>query len=448
MFRTADGQSHLATFLLVCALFCLSGLCNGMIDVLNKHFQNSLHVSKAQSAFVQAAWYGGYFLLALPAGLVAQRFGYRRGILCGLGVIALGCLCFIPVTRLAGEQAAVFAAFLAALSVVACGFAFLETIANPYATVLGHPDAGVARINLAQSCNALGWIFGPLLGGSFVLSKTAEVNTSNARLFLPYLIVAGIVSLLFAAFCFAPVPELHARAEGTPAGEASAKPAKPLWQTPHFTLAIASQFLYCAAQTGIFSFFINYVRDPAYMPALPPALASRLPQQTAYLHGGLWHITEYGAGALLSLAFIAFTLGRFSGSALLRVVPAHRVLGLYALCNTGLLGLVTLGLGWASVAALLLSFFFMSIMYPTNFALAIRGLGERTKLASSWMVTAIVGGSVMPVLMGLVADRHSMRAGFIIPLFCFALIALYGLLWPRLYRAGQTAGPSENPSQG
>jgi len=433
MFRTEDGRNHLATFLLVCCLFCLSGLCNGMIDVLNKHFQNSLHVTKAQSALVQGFWYGGYFLLALPAGLFARRFGYRGGILFGLSVIAVGCVCFVPVTRITGSQMTVFTVFLLALGVVASGFTFIETIANPYATVLGAPEAGVARINLAQSCNAAGWIFGPLLGGSFILSKTGEANTSNASLYIPYLIVAGIVAVLIAAFAFAPVPELHA---ANKAGDDTAAPTseRPLYKEWHFTLAVASQFLYCAAQTGIFSFFINYVKDPGYMPALPPGIAGLLPETMKYLDGGAWHITEYGASAMLSVAFVFFTVGRFTGSAILRFAPAHRVLGLYALCNVALMGLILLGLGWLSVVALILSFFFMSVMYPTHFALAIHGLGERTKLASSWMVTAVVGGSVMPVLMGWLADRSSMRMGFVMPLACFVCIMLYGFGWQRLYQ--------------
>ena len=439
MFRTADGKSVLVTFLLVCCLFCLSGLCNGMIDVLNKHFQNSLHVSKAQSALVQGFWYGGYFLLALPAGLFARRFGYRGGILFGLAVITVGCVCFVPVTKIAGSQMTVFSVFLLALGLVACGFTFIETIANPYATVLGSPDAGVARINLAQSCNAVGWIFGPLLGGSFILSKTGEANTSNASLYIPYLIVAGIVAALIAAFAFAPVPELHAEAEAQ-AGAGGQAPARPLHREWHFVFAVASQFLYCAAQTGIFSFFINYVKDPGYMPALPPGIAALLPDNMKYLSGGAWHITEYCASAMLSMAFIFFTAGRFSGSAILRFAPAHRVLGIYALCNVALMALIFLGLGWVSVAALILSFFFMSIMYPTHFALAIHGLGERTKLASSWMVTAIVGGSIMPVLMGWIADRSSMRVGFLMPLACFVCIMLYGFGWQRLYRPTRVSG--------
>jgi len=403
-----------------------------MIDVLNKHFQNSLHVSKAQSALVQGFWYGGYFLLALPAGLFGRRFGYRGGIVFGLSVITAGCLCFVPVTKITGSQFEIFSVFLLALGLVACGFTFIETIANPYATVLGAPESGVARINLAQSCNAVGWIFGPLLGGSFILSKTGQVNTSNANLYIPYLLVAGIVALLIVAFSIAPVPDLHAD-EAMAATEIRRSPARPLHKEWHFVLAILSQFLYCAAQTGIFSFFINYLKDPQYVPALPVWVAGLLPADMKYFQDGIWHITEYCASAMLSLAFIFFTIGRFSGSAILRFVPGHRVLGIYALCNTVLMALVFLDFGWTSVLALILSFFFMSIMYPTHFALAIRGLGERTKLGSSWMVTAIVGGAIMPVLMGWLADRYSMRVGFLMPLVCFIGIMFYGFYWRRLF---------------
>jgi FHS family L-fucose permease-like MFS transporter len=445
MFRTPDGVNHLATFVLICCLFCLSGLCNGMIDVLNKHFQNSLQVSKAQSALVQGFWYGGYFLLALPAGMFARRFGYRRGILFGLTVISIGCVCFVPVTKITGSQMTIFSVFLLALGLVACGFTFIETIANPYATVLGPPEAGVARINLAQSCNAVGWIFGPLLGGSFILSKTEQFNTSNASLYIPYLIVAGIVAVLIAAFALAPVPDLHAREEARIAANGSTQ-TRPLFKEWHFVLAIVSQFLYCAAQTGIFSFFINYMKDPHYVPRLPLWLADLLPANMKYEQAGIWHITEYCASAALSLAFIFFTLGRFSGSAILRFAPAHRVLGVYALFNVALMTLVFLGLGWISVLALILSFFFMSIMYPTHFALAIRGMGERTKLASSWMVTAIVGGSIMPIFMGWLSDHYSMRVGFVMPLMCFCFIAFYSFSWRKWFAHDMASDKRNTPA--
>jgi MFS transporter, FHS family, L-fucose permease len=228
------------------------------------------------------------------------------------------------------------------------------------------------------------------------------------------------------------VPDLHAAEEARAATRDRAH-QRPLFRERHLVLAIVAQFLYCAAQTGIFSFFINYLKDPHSTPALPAWLAELLPGNMKYLAGGVWHITDYCASAMLSLAFIFFTVGRFSGSALLRFAPAHRVLGIYALANVLLMGLVFLGLGWLSVVSLILSFFFMSIMYPTHFALAIRGLGERTKVASSWMVTAIVGGSIMPMLMGWLADQYSMRVGFLMPLACFIGIMAYGFSWQKLY---------------
>ena len=425
MFRTSDGTNHLLTFALVCCLFLLWGLCNGMIDVLNKHFQNSLGITKTQSALVQGAWYAAYFLMAFPSGWVAKKFGYRGGILSGLGIVLLGSLLFVPVTRVVAPEIVVFAFFLGALFIVASGLTFLETVANPYATVLGPTDSAVTRINLAQSCNAVGWILGPIIGSQFILSKTQTANTSNASLALPYLIVAVLVTVLVVVFFKAPVPDLQA-GEESPTGSIGTRGERPLSRERHFLLAILSQFLYVAAQTGIFSFFINYVKDDRYMPTLPLWLAKVLPDATRFLAGDTWRITEYGAGLLLSLAFVFFTLGRFSGSAILRYCKPHLTLGLYASVNVLLMFLVFLNLGWLSVGALILSFFFMSIMYPTHFALGIRGLGGRTKFASSCMVTAIIGGAVMPLFMGWLTDHYSMGAGFLMPMGCFGFIALYG----------------------
>ena len=438
LFRGSDGTDHTATFVLMCCLFLLWGLCNGMIDVLNKHFQNSLGVSKAESAFVQGFWYSGYFLMALPSGWIARRFGYRGGILMGLCIVIIGALLFVPVTGLHASKNVMFYAFLCPLFLMAAGLTFLETVCNPYTTVLGSPEAAVSRINLAQSCNAVGWILGPILGSTFILSTTEKINTSNEKLYLPYLVVAGIVAVLVLAVRIVPVPDIQA-ASGTAEAD-SPRVERPLVREPHFLLAIASQFLYCAGQIGIFSFFINYVKDDRYMPALPAWLAGCLPANMKYLHLDAWHITEYGAGVLLSVAFGLFTAGRFSGSYILRFRKAHTVLGQYALINVVLMLLVVLGLGWVSVIALMASFFFMSIMYPTHFALGIHGLGEKTKLAASFMVTAVVGGAIMPIFMGWLAERYSMRVGFLMPLACFVCVMLYGFNWPRLYRrpAGDT----------
>ena len=371
--------------------------------------------------------------MALPSGWVARRFGYRAGILTGLIVVIAGCLLFIPVAGLQASHAVIFAAFLGALFVLGSGLTFLETIANPYATVLGPAESGVARINLGQSCNAVGWIIGPILASSFVLSKTSVANTSNAALVMPYLIVASMVALMVLVFALGPVPEIHARNESQPAA-GKATQDRPLLHEKHFVLGIASQFFYCAGQIGIFSFFINYLKDDRYVPALPGWLAGLLPEAMKFTHlGDGLHLTEYGAGVFLSIAFGLFTVGRFSGSAIVRYLSPHRTLGVYAAVNVLLMLVVMASLGWISVLALMLSFFFMSIMYPTHFALSIRGLGEKTKLAASWMVTAVVGGAVLPYFMGRLADAYSMRVGFVMPLLCFCFIAFYGFSWRRWF---------------
>lgn len=431
MFTTPDGKNYRFTFMLVCTLFLLWGLCNGMIDVLNKHFQNSLGISKAQSAFVQAAWYGAYFIMALPSGWVARRFGYKKGIITGLSIVIIGSLLFIPVTRIEGSITVVFIGFLAALFTVASGLVFLETIANPYTTVLGPVESSVSRINLAQSCNAVGWILGPVVGGMFMLSNTDKVNTSNASLFIPYLLVAGIVAVLVVIFSFSPIPELQAIQEANPV-ISTKQQERPLFKEWHFVLAIFSQFFYVAAQTGIFSFFINYVKD--YMPPISLSMTQLLPVGMTYIEDGVSHITERGASMLLATGgFGLFLIGRFTGSIILRYAKPHITLGIYALINVIMMAIVILIPGWIAVFALLMSFFFMSIMFPTHFALAIRGLGEKTKIASSFIVIAIVGGAIMPMFMGWLADHYSMRIGFYMPLFCFILIMLYGFNWRRFY---------------
>ena len=432
MFISEDGKNYALTFSLVCILFLLWGLCNGMIDVLNKHFQNSLGLTKAQSAYVQAAWYGAYFLMAVPSGWVARRFGYKGGILTGLIIVIAGSLLFVPITKITGSTAMVFSFFLAALFVVASGLTFLETIANPYTTVLGPVKSGVARINLAQSFNAVGWILGPVIGGSFILSNTEIVNKSNESLYLPYLLIAAIVVVILTVFIFSPIPEIHEKQEAKTSSNGT-QHARPLYKQWHFVLAVFSQFLYCAAQTGIFSFFINYVKD--YMPVVSRGVAGFLPEGMTYIKDGLGYITERGASILLAAGgFGLFLAGRFTGSIILRYAKPHKTLGFYALANIAMMVIVIFLPGWFSITALLLSFFFMSIMYPTHFALAIRGLGDKTKLGSSFMVTAIVGGSIMPMLMGRLADIYSMRIGFIMPMICFIFIMSYGFNWNRFFK--------------
>ena len=439
MFTTADGKNRIVTFLLVCGIFCLSGLCNGMIDVFNRHFKDSLHLSDAQSALVQGAWYGAYFLMAFPGGMVARRFGYRCGIMTGLSIILIGSLVFIPVTRMTGETMAIYAAFLATLFAVGAGFTFLETVANPYATVLGPPDAASSRINLAQSFNAIGWILGPMLGGKFTLGAAGAA--SNAQLYIPYLVVAGIVALFLVLTLFTPVPNLNPEEkDASPTQQESGPPLAREW---HFIFGWVSQFLYVAGQCGIFAFFITYILDRQATPALSEGLACILPSEMRELGDDGWHITKGCAPYMLSLAFLLFALGRFSGSAIQTRIAPDRVLGIYAAVNCVLMLLVIASLGWVSAFALIASFFFMSIMYPTNFALGIRGLGAKTKLASSFMVTAIIGGAVMPWCMGHIIDLFGWGYGFVMPLVCFLFIAFYGLTFSRWY-ARDAGGPGKS----
>jgi FHS family L-fucose permease-like MFS transporter len=426
LFRTADGNNYIVTFLLVCTLFLLWGLCNGMIDVLNKHFQNSLNVSKMQSALVQFANYMGYFLMAIPSGMLARRFGYKGGIMVGLVLIALGAFWFIPATRIG-----TYWAFLVGLFILATGLTCLETIANPYTTVLGPSETGAARINLAQSCNGVGWILGPMVCGFFVLSSTEEVNRSNDSLYKPYLAVGILVTILIVIFAFSKVPDIKAEEECVAGGSAGSQPVKSMWLRKHFVLAVAAQFFYVAAQTGIFSYFVNYIVSDT--PNLPEGLAKALPAKMVALKDGAYSVTDAGASVFLSFGgFGLFLLGRFVGSGVLRVCKAHSTLALFCVANVLMMGLVMFPLGWFSVFGLFMSFFFMSIMFPTIFALGIRGLGEQTKKASSFIVMAIVGGAIMPLLMGWLADKWGMRVGFLMPLLCFVLIAAYAAFWPAL----------------
>jgi len=426
LFRTANGNNYTFLFLLVTSLFLLWGVCNGMIDILNKHFQDSLHITKMQSAFVQFANYMGYFFMAIPSGILARRFGYKGAIIIGLALVAIGAFWFIPATHIG-----TYWAFLLGLFILAAGLTCLETVANPYTTVLGPPESSAVRINLAQSGNGVGWMIGPVLGGFFVLSSTGEANTSNADLYKPYLIVGLVVSVLTMIFVFAKVPDLHAEEECKVEGGKNLKAVKPMFQRWHFVLAVAAQFFYVAAQTGVFSYFVNYIHSDT--PPLSAGMAKALPANMTALTDGAYHITDRGAGELLSFAaFGLFLLGRFTGSFALRFFKAHSMLALYSLANVLMMLLIMFPLGWWSVTGLFLSFFFMSIMYPTIFALGIHGLGEQTKRAASFIVMAIVGGAIMPLFMGWLADNWGMRTGFLMPLICFVIIGIYGASWQKL----------------
>jgi len=449
IFVTPDGKNLAFTFVLVSSLFLLWGFLNGMIDVMDKHFQDELGLTKAQSAWVQFAHYLGYFLMSIPAGWLATRLGYKGGIIMGLLIVAAGGFWFIPATYInsmvhTGQVSAnmAFVGFLVGVCAIATGLTFLETIANPYTTVLGDQQYAATRINLAQSCNGVGWIFGPIIGSLFFYGKDAAgKSTGSQTLYIPYVTVAAVVIVLAAVFYFASVPDIKTKDEYH-LDDSGAPVSHSIWSHPHFVLAVAAQFFYAAAQAGIFSFFINYMVSE--LPAIPGALRSAveggtgLPVLGGWLQGwfhdrnGLLALTDKGASNLASLGFVCFLIGRFTGAGLLRKFAAHKVLGVYGTANVVATLLVFFKLGWLSVVCVFLSFFFMSIMFPTIFALGIFGLGARAKRASSFIVMAIMGGALLPKLMGHVADLYDMSRGFIVPMFCFILVAAYGFAWPRL----------------
>ena len=453
LFVGPDGSSLLFTFILVSSLFLLWGVCNGMIDVMDKHFQDELGLSKAQSAWVQFAHYLGYFLMSVPAGWLATKLGYKGGIITGLLIVAAGGFWFIPATHINSlvhegrvSPATAFIGYLAGVCAIATGLTFLETIANPYTTVLGDRRYAATRINLAQSCNGVGWIFGPIIGSLFFYSKDAAGrSTGSETLYIPYAAIAVVVIVLAVVFYFARVPDIKTEDEYHLDNSAGA--SQSIWSHPHFVGAVAAQFFYVAAQAGIFSFFINYMTaEPPAIPVSWSTAMSNVSAHAGFLHnwlsgwfetnaGGVLAVSNKGASNLASLGFVCFLVGRFTGAGLLKKFAAHKILGLYAVMNVFTTLLVFFKLGWLSVACVFLSYFFMSIMFPTIFALGIFGLGARAKKASAFIVMAIMGGAILPKLMGYVADKSDMSRGFIVPMFCFALVAVYGFYWPRWSKA-------------
>ncbi|MFZ4464789.1 MAG: sugar MFS transporter [Bacteroidales bacterium] len=367
------------------SLFFLWGFAHSILDVLNKHFQEVLVISKARSAMVQTVVYGGYFLMALPAEYFMKHFGYKKGVVFGLILYGIGALLFIP-----AEKIMSFNYFLFSLFVIGCGLTFLETAANPYVTELGEKDSASGRLNLAQSFNGLGWIIGPLLGGMLIFQQ----DGGHGSVAFPYTVIGVVVLLVSLFFIRTPLPEIDIP-------ETDRNERKSLWLNRIFLFGVTAQFFYVGAQTGINSFFINYVTE------INPAISSR----TASL------ILSFGGMGL-------FMTGRFLGSWLMRRIQAVRLLRIAALGSMISMILVIAAIPTISIIALFLTYLFESIMFPTIFALSISGLREQTKQGSSILIMSIVGGAIAPVLMGWIGERN-MAIGFIIPLFCFSVVYLF-----------------------
>jgi len=404
-------NNYLLPFILVTSLFFLWAFLHNINPILIPHLKKACQLTDTQSSFIDTAVYFGYFLMALPAGWFMHKYGYKKGILLGLLLYGIGAILFIP-----GASMRSYEFFLFALFIIASGATFLETVANPYITKLGPKETSEQRLNFAQSFNGVGAFLAPIIGGQFILSgiehspeklksmSTAELNAyldfEAGTVKIPYLIIAGVVLLVALLFFVTRIPEI--KEDGENENEKHSFSFKVL-RHRHVAWAVIAQFFYVGAQTGVGSFFIRFSRS-----------VMELPEKQAALWWG-------------SIAMVGFMVGRFTGTALMRVIKPAALLAIYAAINIALLAVALSADGKIAVYAVMAVPFFMSIMFPTIFALGIKELGEETKIASSFLVMSIVGGALLPPLMGLISDRTgSMQNAYIVPLICFVPVLWFG----------------------
>lgn len=388
-----EGNRYVFPLILITGLFLLWGLAYGLLDVLNKHFQETLHIDKARSTLLQMAYFGAYFLIALPAGIFMNRFGYKKGIITGLLLYATGAFLFYP-----AAQNFSFNFSLLAMFILASGIAVLETAANPYVTVLGDPKTSEFRLNLAQSFNGVGSFIGPVIAANVFFTGSTDVASKLDSVKMVYLIIGVVVLSVAIIFWKTPLPEIQEDKMVKDIDQIK----RPLFKHTHFTGAILAQFSYVAAQVGIAALFLNYCTEN---------------NKT---------ITNADAAYLLSVSLLLFTIGRFVGTALMKTFAPNRLLFIFALINIVLCSIVILNRSWLSVYSLMAIFFFESIMFPTIFALGVKDLGHHTKKASSFIIMSIVGGAVMPYVMGIIAVSHFTALSYSVPVLCFIVVAWYG----------------------
>lgn len=404
-------RGSIVSFSLVTMLFLIWGIPNNMNDVLIKQFMKSFELTRFQAGLIQSAFYMGYFVLAVPSGLLIKRYSYKVGLCVGLLLFAAGCFLFWP-AAIAGK----YEYFLCALFVIASGLTFLETGANLFIVEMGKAESAERRINFSQAFNPIGAVLGVLLGTLFILSgiehdpskieamKAAGeydiyLKAETMRVVTPYLVLGGFAILwcVFLAISKFPVSRDEVKADEPKSN------VKDLIKFPHFYKGVVSQFFYCGAQTCTWSFFITYVQDFTGQP-------------------------EKVAGYFLTGTLVAFGVGRFSATYIMKFVDPSKLMGLYGIINIALVAVAIIYPGVVGVWAIFFTSFFMSLMYPTNFALSIRELGQNAKMGGSIMVMAIVGGAVLPPLMGYIAEAsHSMAIAMIVPLVGYAYITYYAL---------------------
>jgi FHS family L-fucose permease-like MFS transporter len=396
---------------LIISLFFLWGIAHNLNPVLIPHLKKACQLSDLQSAFIDSAFYIGYFVMALPAGFIMKKIGYKGGILVGLFLFALGAYMFFPAAVVRE-----YSLFLAALFVIASGLTFLETAANPYMTVLGDPANAVQRLNFAQSFNGLGATIAPSIGGLFILSGhqlsdsekvgmsaeqlAAYLNAEAATVKVPYLVIGTVVLLVAVILYKTKLPDIIESEEKTHTEGRS------IFREKNLMLSVMAQFFYVGAQVCVGSFFIRFADHVA-------------------------DIGEKDAAFFLSAALLAFMVGRFFGTFLMKYVAPARLLLIYGITNIALLAIAINSTGIFAVVCLVGVQFFMSIMFPTIFSLGIRGLGNRTKEGSSLLIMSIVGGAVLPVIMGRVSDISNIQLSYIVPCLCFLFIVYFAWFQPK-----------------
>lgn len=397
------SKEYVVPFVLITTLFFLWGFARAILDVLNKHFQNTLNISITESTLIQVTTYLGYFLMAIPAGMFINRYGYRWGVVFGLALYAVGAFLFIPVSAVGTLNP-----YLVALFIIACGLAFLETSANPYATELGPKQTATSRLNLSQSFNGLGSALAPMLVGGFLFTN------ADADVSLPYIVMGVVVVVVALVFCFVKLPEISHQEEATEVTSSgdTVSNLKQLWRTPLFMLGLAALLAYEVSEISINSYFVNFATGMNWMDSAT-------------------------ASYILSFSLFIFMGGRFLGSWIMKTVPASKMLLWCAwgsvccifcviLTGNGEAGETESWTRFLPIAFLMGNYFFEAIMFPTIFSLALNNLGGLTKTASSLLMMTPVGGCGF-ILMGLIADSTTMLIPFIVPLIGFGIVLYYAI---------------------
>ena len=412
------AAGNMLPFFLVTALFLFWGIPSNLNDILIKQFMKSFELTRFKAGLIQSAFYMGYFLLAVPSALVMKRFGYKTGLVIGLFLYSAGTFLFWP-AALGGQ----YGFFLFALFVIASGAAFLETGANSFIAQLGDPRTSERRLNFSQAFNPVGAVTGVLVGTIFILSGVelnkqqvadlkaagtyaAYLHKETLRVGPPYLVLGAVIfiwALLILKTKFPKVAEEAERADGRSHGK-----ARDLIHYPHFVQGVIAQFLYVGAQVGTWSYFIQYIQDYTHRP-------------------------EKTAGYLLTGTLVAFGVGRFTATYLMKFIAPARLMGVYGVINTALVAIGVLFPGRLGVGAVFMTSFFMSLMFPTIFALGIKELGPNTKIGGSIIIMAIIGGATAPPAMGLIFQAtHSMAVAMLVPMLCYTFITYYAFYGSRV----------------